>query len=372
MNRLLSLFLLFMVALAACQSATETPLPVPTTATEDLRALANAITPIATANPIASPTLTTVPSKTSTPTLTPIPSLTPTLSATPSPTFTPTLTPIPTDTLTPSITPTLAPTVHFLLGRPIPEGQGRIDYLDRTYPYGSTQLGNREPHLGVEFVNGRFTPVQAVADATVFFASSDDQIQVGPYLNYYGNVIILDHGPISPEGRSVYSLYGHLQRINVEKGDTVAKGDEIGLIGDSGVALGPHLHFEVRLDEPLNYLATRNPDLWIKPYFEYGLLAGRLTDPEGALLEQVIIKVRNKSGFSRETYTYDFSRANSDDLWDESFTLGDLPIGEYEAIISTRYGKLLFQEDFTIWDGDLTWLNIVIPEHPDERVSGES
>ncbi|MCI8441132.1 MAG: peptidoglycan DD-metalloendopeptidase family protein [Provencibacterium sp.] len=68
----------------------------------------------------------------------------------------------------------------------------------------------------------------------------------------YGNYIIVDHGG----GRT--TLYGHLSALSVSVGQSVARGEEIGKVGQSGWATGPHLHFEVRIDgkhtNPIGYL----------------------------------------------------------------------------------------------------------------------
>lgn len=58
----------------------------------------------------------------------------------------------------------------------------------------------------------------------------------------YGNTIIVDHG----EG--IYSLYMHLQKINVKEGDVVERGDVIGLLGHTGYATGPHLHLSMKVN----------------------------------------------------------------------------------------------------------------------------
>ena len=68
----------------------------------------------------------------------------------------------------------------------------------------------------------------------------------------YGKGVIVSHG----NGYS--TLYAHLTKANVRKGQNVKKGDVIGLEGSTGFATGPHLHFEVRVKgkpkNPLNYV----------------------------------------------------------------------------------------------------------------------
>jgi murein DD-endopeptidase MepM/ murein hydrolase activator NlpD len=63
----------------------------------------------------------------------------------------------------------------------------------------------------------------------------------------YGQMIEVDHG------NGLITRYGHLSKLNVEVGDTVTRGQLIGFIGSSGRSTGPHLHYELRLnDHPIN------------------------------------------------------------------------------------------------------------------------
>lgn len=337
------LLLMLLMIFVACGPQSEI-IPTPT-ATETPLLLAD-ITPIATAQPAASPTATLPPS------------------ATPSPTVPPTATPSPTETLTPTITPTLERRDLFMLARPIPQdaGRTRVDWVDRTYPYGGTQFGAWEVHLGVEFVNPRFTPVAAAADGVVLYAGDDSEELFGPALNYYGNLVVIEHGFRSPEGLPVYTLYAHLQRYDVATGQRVTQGQVIGSVGDSGIAIGPHLHFEVRVgQDAYDYRITRNPELWIHPYPQFGMLAGRVQGADGRPLYEVTLSVRSDT-VEREAYTYGSDRVNSDPLWGENFTLGDLPAGDYTVQISDRNGRLRFREVVTILPGRTAWIEIVLDE----------
>lgn len=360
--RCFAALVLFIAAgvLAACQPASDE----------------SAIDPAASETPDITPTATVTPIVTAVivPTDTPTEEPTATFTAMPpTPTLTPTVEP--TRTLTQAQPPTAAPTVtqsatateetpifqvdHYLLERPIPSPRGPaewVDYIDRTYPYGATMFGNREEHIGVEFANLRFTPVVAAADGRVAYAGTDASIQFGPYLDYYGNLVVIDHGAVAPGGMSLYTLYAHLERISVATGDDVRAGDRIGQVGDSGIAEGPHLHFEVRLERAGDYRATVNPDLWIKPYRGYGTLAAHVSDPAASDVSGVPVIVRNEE-LRRETYVYGEQRVNSDPAWGENLTLGDLPAGDYEVLVSDN-GRVRFREQVTINPGATTWLDI--------------
>jgi murein DD-endopeptidase MepM/ murein hydrolase activator NlpD len=88
-------------------------------------------------------------------------------------------------------------------------------------------------HLGVDYAAPAGTPVRSVGDGTVEFAGQQ---------NGYGNVIMVRHG------NEQTTLYAHLSRIDVRKGQRVEQGQRIGAVGSTGWATGPHLHFEFRIN----------------------------------------------------------------------------------------------------------------------------
>lgn len=100
-------------------------------------------------------------------------------------------------------------------------------------------------HTGIDMAVPKGTPVYAAESGVVITAQS---------VSGYGNCIIIDHGG------GLWTLYGHLMPggILVKNGETVKRGEKIGLVGMTGTATGYHLHFEVRKDgkavDPAPYL----------------------------------------------------------------------------------------------------------------------
>ena len=88
-------------------------------------------------------------------------------------------------------------------------------------------------HLGVDYAAPTGTAVRSVGDAVVDFAGVQ---------NGFGNVVILKHR------NNHNTVYAHLSRINVRKGESVSQGQTIGAVGATGWATGPHLHFEFRVN----------------------------------------------------------------------------------------------------------------------------
>ncbi len=250
-------------------------------------------------------------------------------------------------------------TDHYWMQRPIP-GQFQ-DYLDRTYPYGGTAGGRLRPHTGVEFFNPAGTPVLAVANASVYYAGTDAETLFGPQPNFYGNLIVLELTDYSYSGQPIYALYGHLSAIDVQAGQAVAAGDRIGAVGGTGVANGgSHLHFEVRIGDPMGYFtSTRNPDLWIKPYGGYGTLAGRILSADGVLLREVSVNIRGED-MPRYTWTYAGDENIPDGEARENFTYGDLPEGWYT--VSANSGRRIYQQRVYIQAGRTSLVEIVFDE----------
>ena len=107
--------------------------------------------------------------------------------------------------------------------------------------------GQTEMHRGLDIGGLYGSVVRAPANGRVVYARRKSN---------YGNLIVLDHG------NGITTRYGHLARFAVSVGDQVRKGNLIGYIGNTGRSTGPHLHYEVRLNDrtvnPRNYLPTKS------------------------------------------------------------------------------------------------------------------
>ncbi len=87
-------------------------------------------------------------------------------------------------------------------------------------------------HRGTDYRGKTGTPIQSVNSGIV--ALTDNHF-------FGGNTVVIDHG------LGLYSVYLHMSKANVSKGDQINKGDIIGLVGSTGRASGPHLHLSIKL-----------------------------------------------------------------------------------------------------------------------------
>ena len=111
-----------------------------------------------------------------------------------------------------------------------------LDY-ELTSPFG----GRNDPinlrdsiHEGMDMGAPMGTPVMATGDGVVVWAGFKDR---------YGNLVEIDHG------MGLKTRYAHLQRVLVREGQTVSRNAPIGLLGNTGRSTGPHLHYEVRMND---------------------------------------------------------------------------------------------------------------------------
>ena len=94
-------------------------------------------------------------------------------------------------------------------------------------------LGVTRAHKGVDYAAGTGTPIMSAGDGRIAFAG---------WKNGYGRTVIVDHG------RGYTTLYGHMSKFGKAKtGARVSQGNVIGYVGASGLATGPHLHYEFRV-----------------------------------------------------------------------------------------------------------------------------
>ncbi len=117
----------------------------------------------------------------------------------------------------------------------LPSVWPHVGKINNEFGFRRNPFGGRtyEFHPGMDIDGERGEQVLAPANGTVIKAA---------YTGGYGNMIEIDHG------NGLTTRYGHLSKIEIAVGDTVTRGELIGLIGSTGRSTGPHLHFELRFN----------------------------------------------------------------------------------------------------------------------------
>ena len=113
--------------------------------------------------------------------------------------------------------------------------------------FGDTRLsaysGGTRPHKGLDIAAPRGTPIVAPSDGVVSYVGQESDV---------GRLMLVDHG------HGIFTMYGHLNKAFVRRGDKISKGQTIAAVGSSGNCTGPHLHYEVRIlgkqVNPVSYL----------------------------------------------------------------------------------------------------------------------
>lgn len=232
-----------------------------------------------------------------------------------------------------------------------------------SYQFGSTAGGQYRPHHGIDIANYWGTPVQAGASGTVVFAGLDDPTPMGPYPNFYGNTVVikLDRKlPVAGGELDAFVLYGHLSRVTVAQGQQVAPTDIVGEVGMTGIAIGPHLHFEIRVGEN-TYQNSVNPYLWLKPAPGEGAVAVRLITADGRSWPGARLTLARfedgRAVWGRLIETYlDNENIGPNPSWGENGAMGDVPAGYY-VLIGNVNGEAV-RAEFFVRDGQTTFVEI--------------
>ncbi len=340
--------LLLLAGCAPVVAPTPTPLPTipPSTTPQPTEELSPTPSPeIATASPSETPA--------------PFPSETPTALPTATPNiiqlFFPTVIPLPSAEYRPPLYPipwALSSHDHFYFARPIAAAFPAEPEWD--YSYGGIYFKPDIIHTGIDLPAPRGTDVLAAAPGTVVWAG------MGLYTEApsdpedpYGKAVAIRHD-FGYQNQPLYSIYAHMDDIDVVVGQWVDTGDVVGEVGSTGMTTGPHLHFEVRLGKN-DFFYTRNPELWLAPPVGYGVLAGRVTGTGGTLLDKYLVIVKSlDTDREWDIYTYGSTlTVNRDAYYDENVALGNLPAGSYE--LNIPYGALNRKTTLQILPGQVTY-----------------
>ena len=129
--------------------------------------------------------------------------------------------------------------------KPVPAREGTGTFIWPTSGYVSSPFGMRwgRLHMGIDIARAIGIPIYAADGGMVIASSWNDS---------YGYYILIDHG------KGISTRYAHCSKLLVDVGEKVYQGQKIALMGSTGNSTGPHLHFEVRINEtpqnPINYL----------------------------------------------------------------------------------------------------------------------
>ena len=243
-----------------------------------------------------------------------------------------------------------------------PIGPTDNSFIDQTYRYGSTMGGNFQQHQGVEFNNPDGTPVLAIGSGTVVYAGPAEQGAL--------TVTIRHDTSITAKGRRyrVFSTYYHNSALNVKVGRKVTRGAVIARVGNTGRATNDHLHLEMSASpsDSLHLVVdslqrfppyTTNPELWIEPLPNTGLIAGQVFDSAGAPIPHARVYGITKrdpvdTPFSyAETYG---DKGHPHPLYGEHFAVSDVPAGTY-TLGTEVGGKKIFRQ-VVVEPGKLSWV----------------
>jgi murein DD-endopeptidase MepM/ murein hydrolase activator NlpD len=248
----------------------------------------------------------------------------------------------------------LSPHDHFYFSSPIAATYPADPEWD--YRYGGVFFSPDIIHTGVDLPAPRGTEVMAAGPGTVVWAGiglytgSADNLK-----DPYGLAVAIRHD-FGYQGQQLFTIYAHMDEVDVVVGQWVKAGDVVGNVGSTGTTTGPHLHFEVRLGVN-NFYDTRNPELWTAPPQGCGVLAGRVMADFGSTLKNYLVQVMNVvTEMKYPVYTYaSDATIHSDAYYNENLVLGGLPAGIYE--LNVQYAGMNNPVNIQIFAGQVTYFS---------------
>jgi murein DD-endopeptidase MepM/ murein hydrolase activator NlpD len=251
---------------------------------------------------------------------------------------------------------------HFWVERPfLPSAANQLS--SPSYQFGSSAGDRYRPHHGVDISNPMGTPVLAATEGEVVHAGMDDPELLGPYNNFYGNAVVirLNRKLTVGEGElDVYLLYGHLSQVFAAVGQQVKPEDVVGAVGMTGIAIGPHLHVEMRLGAN-TYRHSVNPYLWLQPTDNNGAVAVRLLTADGRTWPGARLTLARFEGgaatWARVIETYlDTENIGPDPAWGENGAMEGVPPGYY-VLVGVVNGESI-RTELTVNPGQTSFVEI--------------
>jgi murein DD-endopeptidase MepM/ murein hydrolase activator NlpD len=244
---------------------------------------------------------------------------------------------------------------HFLLAQPIKYENLFWTTADYRYGYFVKEYGTLHRGLDLPAIEG--TPVLASGDGEVVFSGWGILYGLGAKNDPYGITVKIQH-TLKHEGKVIYTVYSHLGQALVKVGDRVQTGQKIGTVGMTGKTSGPHLHYEVRiLDE--DGQRHQNPELWLAPAMNHGVVTGRIVNRYGYLLHSwKFILTSMETGRNWVISAYDpeiMQYKEHDSYYKENYVMSDLPAGNYQ--FSMWYNGVYYTSVIEILPGVVNYVN---------------
>jgi Membrane proteins related to metalloendopeptidases len=228
----------------------------------------------------------------------------------------------------------LSPNDHFYLERPI--AVTSVNWPLPSYLYGYKDAETNSPHTGVDIDAPMHTPILAAGDGKVVFTGYGLALGGGNTADPYGKAVVIRHN-FSYNGQTILTVYAHMEKIIVSVGQHVKTGDQIGFVGITGNTTGPHVHFEVRLEKDGTF-SVQNPELWMVPPTDCGILVGQFKNIYGDFLTSRTVWLKSAAtGKTLTLSTYATQQVRNDAYYQENLVMGDLPVGDYTVSIMNNY-----------------------------------